>query len=263
VKRFQPSAETSVKERDFSGLVGGIHVNVCRSIMSRYRQPPYLYVDLHGGPGELAYGADRFDGSPLIAHRHLIEAGVDYEALHFEHNPEVAAELRATLSRRGCPRGQVVADTFERAFHEWLSAQQSSKRLGVVYSDPIDDPIPVRSFNMVAERFPRVDLLAYVAANQHYKRPNGVRKARGLPFKQLYDDVVAVNKKVVLIREPHDAMQWTFIFWTNWTDMKDWKAKGFHRLDTQQGQRIMARLNWTEHELHEMANEPLPFEETG
>src|SRR5690606_1412606 len=60
VKRFQPTAETETKERDFRGLVGGIHARVCASIMSRGRHSPYLYVDLHGGPGVLEYNGREF-----------------------------------------------------------------------------------------------------------------------------------------------------------------------------------------------------------
>lgn len=262
MNRFQPSAETETKEQHFRGLLGGIHINVCKSIherRGRSTDPPYLYVDLHGGPGILEYRGRRFAGSPLIANELLSASDMPYEALHFEHNFDVASELQSAINDRAYSRANVYYSEFEAGMRRWLSSTPAhAYRYGVVYSDPINTPIPVDTFNLVAEKFPRVDLLAYVAANDQYKRANANGHGHG---RQLVDDVTAINKKTVLIREPHGAHQWTFILWTNWTEMKDWKAKGFHRFDSRAGQRIMARLNWTDRQLHEMANEPLPFEE--
>lgn len=256
MKRFQPSEETETKERHFRGLLGGIHVPVCKRIRDKHGRasdPPYLYIDLHGGPGVLEYNGRRFPGSPLIAHEVLQNAEIPYDALHFEHNPEVAAELtRALLGR-----GTVSPSPFQVGLHDYLAtAPMQAYRYGLVYSDPIDDPIPVDTFNRLAAKFPRVDLLAYVAANDQYKRANANGQGHG---RRLVVDVKSVNKKVVLIREPHGAHQWTFILWSNWPELKDWRSQGFHRLDTAAGQRIMNKLNYTARELHELVNVPLPF----
>ncbi|MGH3499337.1 MAG: HNH endonuclease [Nocardioidaceae bacterium] len=140
-----------------------------------------------------------------------------------------------------------------------LLAQMPSHRYryGLVYSDPIKDPIPVDTFNQVARHFPRVDLLAYVAANDHYKRANanGYGHGRALP-----EDIAAVNKKIALIREPHTAHQWTFILWSDWTKLPEWRKRGFHRIDEGAGRRILRRVALTKAELHEQENTPLPLD---
>lgn len=256
MKRFKPSAETEIKERHFRGLLGGIHVPVCQRIRAKYgrgNDPAYMYVDLHGGPGMLEYNGRHFPGSPLIAHEVLVRSGLPYIAVHYEHNPVVADELRGAVG----DRGDVRPEPFEEGTRRSLTGRPVQKyRHGLVYSDPIDTPIPVDTFNLFAEKFPRVDLLAYVAANDQYKRANANGYGHG---RRLEDDVRAVNKKTVLIREPHGAHQWTFILWTNWTEIKDWRAQGFHRLDSPAGKRAMDKMNYTAEELHGMVNVPLPF----
>lgn len=262
MKRFQPSAETETKERHFRGLLGGIHVPVCKSIRERQGRPtdpPYLYIDLHGGPGILEYQGRRFPGSPIIANEVLAASGMPYEALHFEHDFEVATELQHAINAGGYSNASVFMSPFQQGLKRWLIATpRHGYRYGLVYSDPINDPIPVQTFNLIAAHFPRVDLLAYIAANDQYKRANANGYGHG---RQLIEDVAAVDKQIALIRQPRGAHQWTFILWTNWTKLKEWRAEGFHRLDTRAGQRIMAELNWTARELHAMANEALPFEE--
>jgi hypothetical protein len=258
--------ETHLKERDFSGLIGGIHVPICKSIHDRYgrpNDPPYLFADLNGGPGQLRDDAGReFPGSPLIAVDALARSGVPYETLHFESDPDVAAELAAALHPSIYPDTTVCEMPFEDGIRNWLTQTRPHRyRYGMVYSDPIETPIPVDTFNDVAAHFPRVDLLAYVAANNQYKRINGSGRGHG---RRLADDIAAVHKKKVLIRTPAGGEQYTFILFTDWTKMPPWTSHGFHELKaTGPGRLILDELNLTRRELHQRANQPLPFEELG
>ena len=54
-----------------------------------------------------------------------------------------------------------------------------------------------------------------------------------------------VGKKQWLIREPIGKHQWTFMLGTNWKKFPEWKKEGFYRIDTEEGQRVFRRLNWT------------------
>lgn len=240
---------TERKEDDFRGILQ-MHVNICKAILGRYAGPPYLYVDLYAGPGRLEYDGHAFDGSPLVARDTVAAAGLAYEGVHFERDPDVARRLAGVLGP-----GRIYDRSCQDGFPAWIASQgQSARRMGLVYSDPINDEIPHELLNMAAERFPRVDLLSYVAATQ-YKRRRGVDPNR--PY--LADHIAAVNKKVVLIREPIGAWHWTFILWSNWVNLPEWRRRGFYRLDSPEGERILERLNLSKRESREIANTPLPL----
>ena len=252
------SAETEQKERDFRGLLR-LHVTVCRAILGRQRHPqPYLFMDLHGGPGDLVYRSHAFPGSPLIALNELNEAGLLYETWHWERNPTTATHLRLAVARADHQRAaSVQAMAFEQGLPEWLKGQRRQPwRLGLVYSDPIKEPIPVEALNTIAQQFPKVDLLAYVSATNQYKRANANGVGHG---RRLAEDIQAVNKSTVLIREQRRAEHYTFILWSNWVDLPAWTKRGFHRLDSPRGQEILAVLDNTQKELRELRNTPLPF----
>ncbi len=253
------SPETHHKEADFAGLLT-IHAGICRGIKARQGRPgdpPYLYVDLHAGPGLLRDDAGRqFNGSPLIALDTLARHGLDHETVHFEQDPDVAARLAAAIDPTTYPASTVCNSTFEIGANRWLqTVLPHSWRYGLVYADPIRDPMPVATFNDFAGHFPRVDLLAYVAANSHYKR---TRASHG---RRLEDDIAAIDKEHVLIREPETAHQWTFLLFTNWANFPEWERRGFHRLGRSgRGRDILTELNYSERERVQLANEALPFD---
>jgi hypothetical protein len=249
------SAETEQKERHFRGLLR-THIGACKAILGRRRGSlPYLFVDLHGGPGNLEYKGRTFPGSPLIAREELAEACLTCETLHFECAARDAELLGQAL--RGWPEARIYQSRFEQGIVPWLDGNGYQRfRYGLVYSDPIKDPIPVETFNLIAERLPRVDLLAYVSATNQYKRANANGAGHG---RRLADDVQAINKRRVLLREPRRAEHYTFILWSNWDGLFDWKRAGFHRLDSGRGQEILAVADNTKQELHAKRNTPLPF----
>lgn len=257
------SAETEAKEADFRGILG-MHVNVCKGILSRRGAQPYLYADLYAGPGHLEYRGRRFPGSPLIAQDVLARTGISSQAIHFENDPAVAARLAealyvptSLLDQPGPDTAPIYIEDFQAGFARWLDeAGPQPDRYGLVYSDPIRDEIPHQLLNKAARLMPRVDLLSYVAATQ-YKRRRGVDSGRP----HLADHIAAVDKRVVLIREPLGAWQWTFVLWSNWVNLPEWHRRGFYRLDSARGSQILDRLNLTARQHREKANTSLPFEE--
>jgi hypothetical protein len=259
------SDETEPKERDFRGILE-MHVPACKGIAGRYGGGPYLYVDLYAGPGNLEFRGHKFLGSPLIAQDILTRHGLPHEAVHFEQNPDVAARLAealwvpASLLDTPDPESAPIrVETCQEGFPRWLSeVGPQPYRLGLVYSDPIKDEIPVDLLNQAAKHLPRVDLLSYVSATQYKRRRGGDLRRNGYSDRALLSDHVnAVRKQYALIRRPRGAWQFTFILWSNWGNLPDWNGRGFYRLDSEEGQRILDSLDLTSRQQHEKANTPL------
>lgn len=265
------SAETERKEADFRGVLD-MHITICKSLIRRQRAQPYLYADLYAGPGHLEFDGRRFLGSPLIAQELLTHAGIPYEAIHFERDPEVAARLAEALwvptSLLDTPdpdSSPIYTEPFQSGFPHWLAGVgRQPDRYGLIYSDPIRDEIPHAILNEAAALLPHVDILSYVSATQ-YKRRRGqdIKRNGSTELPLLGDHIRAVDKRIALIRKPLGAWQWTFVLWSNWVNMPAWTNHGFHRLDSPEGQQILDRLNLTEREHREKANTPLPFPPSG
>ena len=248
------SAETWQKECHFRGILE-MHIRIVKGISSRWPIPPYLYADLHAGPGYLKDPRrGSYNGSPLIfldQSSHLER----FEALFFEKQPEVADQLRrsvwhaaATLHRRLQPT--VFAECCEDAMARWLRRTgRNVRRYGLIYSDPIGKRIPVELLQQAAVALPRTDILCYPSATA-YKREGKYRLA---------DDIDAIGKRYALIREPQGPWQWTFILLTNWAEFPAWEKAGFYRVDTGRGQEILSQLNLTSREFHAQRNAELPF----
>lgn len=259
------SEGTWLKEQHFRGLLE-IHLTVCNSIFSRHKwaRPPYRYWDLHAGPGYLKdryRGGQSYPGSPAV----FLETagqqldGYGFKAMFFERRPEVADQLRYSVS---CLfpglRPSIFAEPCEDVMERWLQhIGRDTRQLGLIYSDPIGTRIPVDLLKHAAAALPKVDILCHVAANSgSYKR--GGREYGGQH--QLADDIRAIGKDYFLIREPYGPWQWTFVFLTNWDRCPEWKRAGFHRGDIPgYGQDLLERLDLTKRELHARRNTPLPF----
>lgn len=238
------SAETRQKERDFRGVLN-MHIRMAKSIIARYAAPPYLYVDMHAGPGQLEDELGPFDGSPLIFAHLANEHDLPHLAWHFDESEVIATQLLATLG----PESFVGAVRCEDGLPVLVDRiSQPTRRYGLIYADPIGKEIPVDALNTAADRLPRVDLMAYVSGTAYKRRRNG----------RLFTDVSAIRKKHALVREPQTAWQWTFVLWTNWADFPEWRKRGFYRADSTQGRRILDELNYTRQEIQERDNTPLP-----
>jgi hypothetical protein len=244
------SAETERKEADFRSILG-LHMDICKVILGRGPNKPYLYADLHAGPGNLHWHGRSFDGSPLVFSGLAAEKGLRHQALFFDSDPVVAAQLSAALSwRQGDGSVEVFAEPCETGMARWLArAGIQPWRYGLIYADPIGKEIPVELLTKANAAMPRVDILSYVAATG-YKRRGGPK---------LSEHIAAVGKKHVLVREHAGPWQWTFLLFTNWDAYPDWKRIGFHRADSAAGRRILEHLDLTRREIHATTNEPLPL----
>lgn len=237
------SEETAQKQEDFTKIIGK-EVNVCDRIFKKYPQfkDGFWYFDLYGGCGSWRFNGKVGDGSPIIFRDTADEVGIPYEARAFEKEPQLAKELMEHIGVR--ENFKVYNDKFEEKLIPWLSKTKLRKfQYGLAYADPPGTPIPVRAFQLFAEKLPKVDLLAYIAAT-NYKRVRGANP--DAPY--LEDHVNSIDKKYKLIREKSGAFEFTFILWTNWVDWNDYKSIGLYRLDSPKGQEILRELNFSKKE---------------
>ena len=74
-----------------------------------------------------------------------------------------------------------------------------------------------------------------------------LKRNHGIADKKLSDCIKLLNKKHWLVRKPirKDKHQWTFLMGSNDPRIKPYTAIRFHRLDSEEGQKIFNILNFT------------------
>ena len=72
-----------------------------------------------------------------------------YQTVHFEKDPQTADRLRESLATNiNRERSSVITGASRPGLAAWLAANGYQEyRNGLVYSDPIGDPIPCRALN--------------------------------------------------------------------------------------------------------------------
>lgn len=258
------SESTAQKQRDF-GLIAGIHVNVAKGVLRResWPYPRYVYIDLNAGPGVV----NGMQGSPLIFLDRACAAGLPFEAWFLDREE---AALTALIERyRGGFQHRMPSTDSVVLTHRGDHAETivpiaefyrriSQPVYGLCYADPNGEALPLEVMQRVAQvpAFKRLDFLAYVSAT-NYKRRGAVSDDCPLLSKHLK----AVGKRYIHIRTPVAAHQWTFAFLTNWPGWPALTKQGFHRIDSDEGQEILRRLDLTREQYEATKKVPLPFDD--
>jgi hypothetical protein len=218
--------------------------------------PEFVYIDLTAGAGYL----DGVAGSPMIVLKLAQELGVPLRAYFCERNARSCDILAEHLAREGMEgatcrimRGD-HADTVAE-----ITAELSSFHalvFGHIYADPNGTPIPVEAIQtLLADRnMERLDVLAYIAATNAYKRARGA----GFSGRTLAGDIYRLGKRHLVIRAPHHRQQYTFVFATNWPKAPTLKGRGFAAFDTPEGQGYLDRMEFTSAERGPWAVQPEP-----
>jgi hypothetical protein len=257
------SEETAVKQAQLRIIQHEHMQQVQHGIMAYYAQkgypyhPDYLYWDLHAGPG---LDADGMPGSPLIALETAALLGLSVDAGCFERNPATADRLQAVVTE-ACARWpafrgacRVIVGDHNVTVPQVLAQVPQAVRArayGLVYSDSNGEVINVPLLRQIAApwQLQRLDFLLYVGANAQYKRVRGLQPANA---RFLQDDLTALGKPYVWIREPRTAWQWTFVLASSYDRLRVPGWLGFHRLDSQRGREILWRLNWSKYERRDL-----------
>jgi hypothetical protein len=245
---------TASKQEQYRKILG-VHMLVSEKAAKKHDIPLYYYLfDMTAGTG---YSKGE-PGSALIAPRVAHGTGLTLRAWFFEQDAEAANELRANLKGEHGDLKVIEGDHSEglpqvAALHGSIRGW----RFGLVYWDGnADVRLPVAAIRSITQTrcFKPVDVLTYVAATAR-KRVIG----KGLEAPRLLDDLEAIGKRYIWVREPQGDWQWTFALLTNWADLPDFKRDRFYRTDTPKGQAIMERLNWTTRELKGRYQPVLPL----
>jgi hypothetical protein len=258
------SEETAVKQAQVRIILHEHMRQVQHGIMAYYDRkgypyhPEYLYWDLHAGPGINVDGAP---GSPLIALETAALLGLPLEAGLFERNPETGGQLWTAVAEscRQWPsfRGhwRVIVGDHNTTVPERLAAVPQTlqaRAYGLVYSDSNGEVVNVPLLRQIATtwQLKRLDFLLYIGANAQYKRARGPQRDDA---RFLQDDLAALGKPYVWIREPRTAWQWTFVLASSYARLNVPGWLGFHRLDSARGRDILWRLNWSKYEQRHLA----------
>lgn len=262
------SEETDVKQEQFNGFID-MHTRIVQGIFRRkpWMRKPYIYLDLYAGKGtyqSVVTGGTRL-GSPLVFLSQVAKVGIDFEASFFDNgmNGQNIAELSAHIQdsypglyhRCRFHDGDNLLES--RSYlgnvpphHSALRYNQhvNANRMGLIYADPNGDNID-RTFEMLSlysrcATYRTVDILVNVPATI-IKR---VRNANTKYDKYFSDYINMIDKSFVIVREPHTIQQWMFVFLTNWANFPQWEKKGWYRIDSDDGKRIMAHANYTAEE---------------
>ena len=239
--------ETPRKLMHFDGIMQWL-VGSCAG---RYKHKPYYYVDLNAGSGKPSAGRD-LSGSPLLAAEILHDKYGDnsYEMICIEEDEDNLLQLKEHMLRYDADllvnlnRIKFIHGDNNEHIKDIIAGMNRSGK-GLVFHDPNGAPTweLMKSFQGLPEQ---VDTLLYVAANRSVKAVHRASQKKGWGFKPRLKDIMEVmDKKQWLIRDPSSAHQWTFLLGTNWTGIKDWKKKGFYRLETEEGHRAFHRMDLT------------------
>lgn len=229
------------------------HMSVVREVLGNHPNFPqiYHYIDTNAGSGhneELDC-----DGSPLIYEKEIRQIGIGGKSWLIEREPENADILRDLVG------GEIIIGDNRDVLHG-IIARLPWRAFGLLYHDPNTVP----DFDLLTKacrnsRMYKMDILIRCSGTS-IKR---ARSAYPDKFCNLQEYLSKINKKYWLVRRlAHgDRHQWTFLFGTNWKDIKDWKKRGFYRIDSAEGKQILHTITYTAPEKASMGQQTFVLEE--
>lgn len=243
------SLATISKQHGFEKVISQ-HVSACGRILKKHESwapQTYFYIDANAGCG--SNDDEACDGSPVVFLKNARRIGQQYRAWFVEIEPGNSLYLRERVAR--WPACEVVTGD-NREHVPQIINRLPRNAYGLLYSDP--------------NGVPNFDLLNLVSHHPNCSKldilirytGSGVKRAGSI---KLLDYLATINKKYWMVRdlESGDKWQWTFLLGLNWGGMSDWKSQGFHWADSEQGQDIIERLNYTNRERHELRQTALPL----
>jgi three-Cys-motif partner protein len=245
------------------------HVKICSKIISRsnWAQEAYHYFDLNAGPGTYVHDGELIKGSPLVFLEEQKAFDIKCHAVFFEIDDSNRTNLVQNVAKYTGKPGLSLAfhgnhEKFLPCYFPSPVQKRVRKVYGLVYSDPTGSSPPFELLQRMFSRkcYSTLDVLLYFSATNHKRQ----LMAPACPLSNRLDAVLrSIQKKYWIVREPYGRHQWTFLIGTNWTDFPVFEGLGFHRLDSPEGKRILAKLNYTNLEMKTYENcghyHPLPL----
>ena len=245
------SESTVVKQDHFAKFLH-MHMQICKGQIGKVEaHPPYIFFDLHAGPGT-TYDQD---GSPLIFARKAMEFPFPCLSYHFDKKEQTCRTLSAhfrdlTADSPVMPHefNVMVGDHNENIDCVLSDFRFCTQRFsGLIYADPNGGVIPVEVINKILSLpcFARLEVLIGVNATA-IKRVCKRFADRDKP--NLAAQLDRVKKSVIILREPVGRWQFSLVLLTNWAGFPVMERQGFHKINTMVGQEIMRELNLTHKE---------------
>jgi len=242
---YDCSKYTPQKNEDFRFFLR-THIKITDYTLRRniWADPSYHYFDITAGPGKGEYGP----GSPVIFCEEIKSINRQYQATFIEYDEKKCQELRLNLTPYADNRGHLTIHCGDHhsVLGEYIRTKHA-KDYGLLFDDPTGQ---IPSFDLLAkfaEYYPRIDILIYVAPTNIKRQYQSRLCSNDL---RLEDFIKQIPKAYWLIRKPQGRHQWTFLLGTNWDSFPCFKSRGFYHKDSEQGQEIFNRINYTKDELN-------------
>jgi three-Cys-motif partner protein len=234
------SKESSTKQEGLRAMLA-YQIGVCKYITKRYNTK-YVYIDTNAGPGYVP--KSHLDGSPIIFIKMAEHIGISYNAYCIEKTKKNVTLLEQYIGNQRIAHGNCY---IYRGNNEMILPQVCNQIKDGSYGLVYHDQTKVPNFKMLQTmfndyRFRHIDCLIRVPAT-------AIKRVRGRYTEKetLVEELEKINKTHWTIRKlnPSDRWQWTFLFGTNWKDVKNYKSKGFYRIDSEIGKNILKYANLT------------------
>jgi hypothetical protein len=243
---------TEIKILHFSKIIA-MHLAITKAVINKNRntyKKYYHYIELTAGKG---YTPDGRKGSPIVF---LEEAECSLENIQFiadfiECEPKNISELQFSLESISKEKNwKANSWNFHCGKYQDeipLLLNGKSNELGLVFIDHSGDLPDLKTLQYIAELRPKMEVLLYLSSTN---------VKRSLPYTdiRLVDFIKNIGKDYWLVRKPFnwDKHKWTFILGSNAPNLfKNYKSINFYQLESQLGQTILEKLNFTEKEQYE------------
>lgn len=235
MKQGQGEFTTELKQR---GLGYAFKVNT--TVISKWAWARYFHFDLNAGSGfNEQIGVI---GSPITFINAMRDSGVNkYHASFVDCEKDAVDSLLPRVSQNDrC----FVHHGDNAAFVSMIPGiishygEKPDKAIGTVLCDPNGYQVPVSELQWLNESCPKIDVVIHWNATANKRARYGVFPAH----ENLSQVMRLIGKQHWLIREPASMHQFTLVIGRN---MKsgDYRAQGFHHLDSPAGLDILRRCD--------------------
>ncbi len=246
--QYKTSDETPQKQASFAALLY-LQLSIVKKIWlkNKWANPPFMYIDLHGGPGIDENGDN---GSPLVFYHIARHLSIPYDAIIYEADKKTHKSLEKhcgdlmVMDVRHADNNILLQDPEFSVIEKW--------KFGLVYSDPSNADPSLDVLRHLSIVRPTMDIAINIAPAT-YKR---IMKSHGT-LDRLTVELEKI-KKEWLVREPHGKHQWSLLFGTGFSDFPAWSAKGFESIRSELGRSWWLKIGYTKKEIKEMRQPKLP-----
>lgn len=235
------SSQTPNKQVGLAAILR-LHLSIVKAVLQKhpYYRREYIYVDANAGRGDNP--DEGVPGSPVIFLQAAQMSGLSYFGHFIDHDPGSTSTLATAVAFSN--KHQIYTGDNRTFVPYVLSRYPRNSTYGLIYHDPNGIP----NYDMLAvasEMQPRMDILIRYAAMA--EKRNGA---------SLIDSLPRIKKETWIVREimPGDKWQWTFLFGSNYTSYPEWHKYGFHRVDRNDGRKILLRICNTNEQLAVIAS---------